>query len=71
MASGEMSRVSFTEFLETAIRERLVYPDLKKKILAAKAQWKADHILIEDKGSGTSLIQDLRREGCIAKAIEA
>lgn len=41
-------------------RDRLDYPDLKQKILRERDRWKADTVLIEDKGSGTSLIQDLK-----------
>lgn len=44
------------------VRKRLDYPDLKKLILQEKKHWKADTILIEDKGSGSSLIQDLRAD---------
>lgn len=51
------------------VRERLDYPALKKRIVAEKQRWKADDLLIEDKGSGTSLIQDLRRDQCFATAI--
>lgn len=53
-----------------AWQERLEYPDLKKKL---QLEWKtrygegegrrADFILIEDKGSGISLIQDMQRMG--------
>jgi predicted phage terminase large subunit-like protein len=50
------------------VRERLEYPALKKRIVAEKQRWKAQTILIEDKGSGTSLLQDLRTTSvyCIA-----
>src|SRR5690606_8744931 len=58
-------------YILDVIRERLVSPALKKKILAARDRWKPSQILIEAKGSGPSLIQDLRREGCITKAIDA
>ena len=44
------------------VRARLEYPDLKRRIVQEKTRWRADTILIEDKGSGTSLIQDLKRE---------
>jgi predicted phage terminase large subunit-like protein len=35
---------------------------LKRRIIAEKQRLKADAVLIEDKGSGTSLIQDLRAD---------
>jgi predicted phage terminase large subunit-like protein len=50
-------------YLMDLVRERLDYPSLKRRIVHEKARWKADTILIEDKGSGISLIQDLKREG--------
>lgn len=52
------------------VRQRLEYPALKKRIIAEKQRWKADQILIEDRGSGTSLIQDLRRDSVFAVAIQ-
>ena len=50
-------------YLVDLVRERLEYPYLKKRIVAEANKHKARSILIEDKGSGTSLIQDLRRDG--------
>lgn len=50
-------------------RERLDYPALKKRTVAEKKRWQADDLLIEDKGSGISLIQDLKKDGCFAIAI--
>ena len=44
-------------------RVRLEYPYLKKRVLHLADKHKADAVLIEDKGSGTSLIQDLKTEG--------
>ena len=52
------------------VRAHLEYPDLKKRIIAEKERWKADTVLIEDKASGTHLIQDLRREQLFAIAIK-
>jgi predicted phage terminase large subunit-like protein len=49
------------------IRERLEYPELKRKVVEVYRRFK--HVgwrcalVIEDKGSGMSLIQDLKREG--------
>jgi predicted phage terminase large subunit-like protein len=60
-----------TVFVLDVVRERLDYPDLKRKVKALHAQWSgADYtLLIENKGSGLSLIQDLRRENIHAIAI--
>jgi predicted phage terminase large subunit-like protein len=44
-------------------RERVNYPDLKHAVAQQATKWKPDTILIEDKGSGMQLIQELRRDG--------
>jgi len=49
-------------YLLEIYREWLEYPDLKKHATELVKTWKADTILIEDKASGQSLIQDLKRE---------
>ena len=49
-------------YLLDLIRGRFDYPALKKQVLRLKQRWLGATILIEDKGSGTSLIQDLRYE---------
>jgi predicted phage terminase large subunit-like protein len=49
-------------YILDVVRERLEYPALKRRIIAEKQRLKADAVLIEDKGSGTSLIQDLRAD---------
>jgi predicted phage terminase large subunit-like protein len=41
---------------------RMEYPDLKARAIAHAEDWKSAAVLIEDKASGQSLIQDLRRE---------
>ena len=46
-------------------RGRLDYPSLKRQVVALARRWRADVVLIEDKGSGTQLIQDLRAEGVV------
>jgi predicted phage terminase large subunit-like protein len=47
-------------------RDRLEYPELKRKVIEFHHRWRSyanDYsLLIEDKGSGMSLIQDLKRE---------
>lgn len=42
-------------------RKRLDYPDLKPEVLRQAALWDASEVLIEDKASGTQLIQELQR----------
>ncbi len=59
-----------TVYILDVVRVRMEYPDLKKKIISLHNQWKADKLLIEDKGSGTSLIQDLRRDQIYGVAIK-
>lgn len=48
------------------IRERLEYPDLKRKVIEVHRCWRyaanSCELLIENKGSGTSLVQDLKTE---------
>ncbi len=41
---------------------RMEYPDLKSRAKSLAQDWKPNAILIEDKASGQSLIQDLKRE---------
>jgi phage terminase large subunit-like protein len=52
-------------YLLDVVRDRLSYPALKRKAMELYEQWSAFHkptVLIEDAGSGSSLIQDL--ESC-------
>lgn len=49
-------------YLLDVIRERLEYPELKENIIKQIEIWDPDYILIEDKASGQSLLQDLKRE---------
>jgi predicted phage terminase large subunit-like protein len=58
-------------YLLELIRDRFDFPDLKRAVLAQKQQWPEAHILIEDRGSGTSLIQELRRAGAAVIPITA
>jgi len=53
-------------YLLYVLRKKLEYPDLKKLTKELKAQWRPTKILIEDKASGTQLIQELRQEGVYA-----
>ncbi|MBV1889385.1 MAG: phage terminase large subunit [Proteobacteria bacterium] len=50
-------------YLIDVFRKRLNYPDLKRTVIALREQYKARIVLIEDKASGTQLIQDLRHDG--------
>jgi predicted phage terminase large subunit-like protein len=52
-------------YLEEIINERLNYPNLLDKAIEISKKYKPINILIEDKASGTSLIQDLRKRGII------
>ena len=49
-------------YLLDLVRKRFDYPSLKRAVIDARNRWPGSHTLIEDKGSGTSLIQDLRNE---------
>lgn len=49
-------------YLLDVFRERLQYPDLKRSVMQLAAKYSPSVILIEDKSSGTSLIQDLHRD---------
>jgi predicted phage terminase large subunit-like protein len=50
-------------FLLDVYRERLDYPDLKRKARELAKRHRANTLLIEDKASGTQLIQELKAEG--------
>ena len=49
-------------YLLAVFRRRLNYPDLKRAVLEQARQHHANIVLIEDKASGTQLIQDLQFE---------
>lgn len=49
-------------YLLDVVRENLEYPELKKHVVKQMKYWTPDHILIEDKASGQSLLQDLRQD---------
>jgi predicted phage terminase large subunit-like protein len=50
-------------FLLHVVRKRLDYPDLKRAVRDLAERFRPSNILIEDKASGTQLIQELIREG--------
>ena len=59
-------------YLLSVFRRRLNYPDLKRAVLEQARQHHADVVLIEDRASGTQLIQDLQVEGlCGIRAYKA
>ena len=41
-------------------RDRLGYPDLRRKVIELYRQWRSGGVLIEEKASGEHLVQDLR-----------
>ena len=84
MSSKELSSYSACVVLqvrgETAwvldvFRERLEYPDLRRKLIELHRRWRNAcnryELVIEDKGSGTSLIQDLKRDNIHAVAVRS
>jgi predicted phage terminase large subunit-like protein len=50
-------------YLLDVVRARLNYPDLKRRLISHAKRYAPRVILIEDKASGTQLIQDLKSEG--------
>jgi predicted phage terminase large subunit-like protein len=46
-----------------AWRERLEFPDLKKRVVEFYKEWEPDSIIIEKKASGAPLIYEMRRMG--------
>jgi predicted phage terminase large subunit-like protein len=50
-------------YLVNVLRRRMEYPELKRAIRDHAAEFRARNILIEDKASGTQLIQDLIHDG--------
>ena len=83
MTAGELSDYSAcvvlhlkgeNAFILDVVCERLDYPDLRRKIIDQHRRWRnytnSYALLIEDKGSGMSLIQDLKGEGIRAIAVK-
>jgi predicted phage terminase large subunit-like protein len=52
-------------YLLDVFRRRLDYPDLKRAVWEQARKYRHPKVLIEDKGSGTQLIQELKREGLL------
>jgi predicted phage terminase large subunit-like protein len=51
-------------FLLGVFRRRLEYPALKRAVREQQSLFRATEVLIEDKASGTQLIQELIADGC-------
>jgi predicted phage terminase large subunit-like protein len=56
-------------YLVDVFREKLLYPDLKKKVIDHARAYQADVVIVENKSSGMALIDDLRRSGEIATLV--
>ena len=50
-------------YLVHVLREKLLYLDLKKKVIDHARAYQADVVIVENKSSGMALIDDLRRSG--------
>ena len=63
-----------TVWVLDVVRERLEYPDLKRKVIELHRRWKrvgSNYVLlIENKGSGMSLIQELKHDNIRALAVD-
>ncbi|RLA87425.1 MAG: terminase [Deltaproteobacteria bacterium] len=46
-------------------RARVEYPELRRQMMALYEKWRPHAVLIEDRASGQSILQELRREGRI------
>jgi predicted phage terminase large subunit-like protein len=58
-------------YLLDVFREKLTYPELKRAVKQLAQTYRADVVLIEDKASGTQLIQELVSDGLhIVKAVK-
>jgi phage terminase large subunit-like protein len=53
-------------YLLHVMRRRMQYPELKRAVREQREAFNASVVLIEDKASGTQLIQELTREGLYA-----
>jgi predicted phage terminase large subunit-like protein len=53
-------------YLLNVFRQRMEFPELKRRVRELADLWRASIVLIEDKSSGTQLIQELRADGFAA-----
>ena len=63
-SDGEWKIKSHIFFLIGVFRRRLEYPALKRAVREQQSLFHASVVLIEDKASGTQLIQELITDGC-------
>ena len=59
----ETGRTDTNIILLNAIRERMEFPELKRRALEQMKEWEPDSIIIEKKASGAPLIYELRAMG--------
>jgi predicted phage terminase large subunit-like protein len=63
-----------TAFLVDVVRERLEYPALRRRVMEVDSRWRHQAsnytLLIENRGSGISLVQDLKRDGIHAIGVD-
>jgi len=59
-----------SSYLLHVLRKRMAYPELKKMVLSQAELWNANVVLIEDKASGTQLIQELRQINYRVKGVK-
>lgn len=50
-------------FLLNVLRKRMEYPELKRTVISHAQFYNAQHVVIEDKASGTQLLQELKYDG--------
>ena len=48
-------------YLLNMLRERVEFPELKRNFIKQYEEWKPNYVLVEDKASGQSLIQEIQR----------
>ena len=56
-------------YLLDVFRDRLIYPDVKRALFNQALKWRPNAILVEDKASGQSLIQEARQGIVIDEAL--
>lgn len=59
---GKWLKTRRAGYLEDVVREKMTYPKLKRRMLSIAETTMPDLVLIEDRASGISLIQDLQNE---------
>jgi len=54
---------AYNIILLNAVKDRMEFPELKRKALEEYAEWEPDSFIVEKKSAGTALYQELRRMG--------